>query len=292
MYNEDFIKFINRNGFQLEELLNSKIPEITIVETKDLNKIASEGAFFKSPSLKVISIADIIGYDYPNDNNIFKTFSNYFDSNGDSYHQRSIEMLDYSSEDIISNLTPSFSEEPIKVKEITPNKYLINGNGYHRFTILKIHYILECLRAHTEESLSNVRKKYQIPVISKQLDIPKTYCGFIIRNLNSRYDLKLEFTSNYQEVTNRIIIIDETNNQKKVFTDDELILFTKELLKKTDKTPEFIKRLTLAIERTSDFFNFIHHHFPELLILLANIKKYQEIHPDIENSYEHKSFHK
>lgn len=71
---------------------------------------------------------------------------NFFGDKNDGYHTRSLGMLDYTSEEIVPKLQNSFEVEPMILDEVDDGKYCISTNGMHRYTILRIHYLLDKLK--------------------------------------------------------------------------------------------------------------------------------------------------
>src|SRR5574344_1063660 len=96
--------------------------------------VASYGIFVGKSEKRMVSVADILGYNMRSETNIFKSIPNFFETDGDGYHSRSIGLLNYSSDEIMGQLKSSFEKEPISLQEIKNNKYIISNNGLHRFT--------------------------------------------------------------------------------------------------------------------------------------------------------------
>ena len=203
--------------------------DIPILEAKiyspvQINEIVADYGLHGSYQKGIMSIADIVGYEYGWRNiepNIFKSLDSFFDRDGDGYHSRSVGLLDYSTDELLEVLKPSYYSEPIKVSEIDEGKYVVSGNGLHRFTVLKCHFLQDCLKANSEEELERLREKYTIPVSISHLSYEKTYSNF----LNSFFDLGLgirsEYDSNYETTGN--VIVSTKNEEKFIFDDNSLI---------------------------------------------------------------------
>ncbi|MDD2518926.1 MAG: hypothetical protein PHG18_03465, partial [Bacilli bacterium] len=243
MLNDDVLDFIKKNNMDLKKLLQNDSSQLST--TNDINRIIGNYGYFSEEEDAFVSVADIVGYNCIQDQqnkNIFLNFDNFFDSQGDGYHSRSIGMLNYSSEEIIEGLRYSFKEEPIVVEAITEGKHLISTNGLHRYTVLRSHFVNESYGLD-EDSIEykKVREKYTIPVKLKKVDLIKTYANFL---LSTHPDFEIfmssEFDNNYR-YTGRVIL-ELPNNKRLTLDDDELIRFLKQILTNT-KCSDYFERI-------------------------------------------------
>lgn len=159
--------FLKRNGINPEEV--SKKVDCVIYSQDRLNPIVSEYGFLIPKGIGQVSVVDIVGYYSDSRRNsgrsIFETMDDFFDSEGDGYHSRSIGMLEYDNDNILNSLNYSFNFEPITVCETGENgKYTIYTNGLHRFTVLKTLCLKELADADgDEQKIEEIKRKYTIP---------------------------------------------------------------------------------------------------------------------------------
>jgi len=250
-FNQDTINFLSRNGVNINKLLSDV--DCNVYRSEDINGLVSKNGLYKENVPANVSIADVVGYDsYEGTEDIFSSFSKFFDSNGDGYHCRSIGLLDYSSEEIMGKLGSSFEEEPMCVEEIDNGKYAISTNGMHRYTVLRAHYLMELQKVKGNlEDVQNLREKYTIPVKLNEVDYLKTYAKFLIMCSNSNYSVHLELDENYDYTGNVEICF---GDEKQVLNDDELIEFARQsLLSLSDNQKEIIDFLASKYESFNEF---------------------------------------
>lgn len=265
-YNLETLEFINFHNLTQADI--SKITE-KILEPQDVDSILEEKSITTEPESTSISIDDILGYNYPRKRDLFESMSEFFDSTRDGYQSRSIDMLKYTTDNIMSGLARSFIVEPIKVKEINPGECFIDGNGMHRFTILRIMYLIEKSRG---KNLDELKRKYTIPVILSKVDKVKTYCAFIIKLIDSDIFVTSEIDENYKK-TNRVRI--DVSNGKRYLTDEELIVYTNELVSSKKLDIEFLIRISKHVAKNKSFNNFLKNHFSSLLDEIESFLSYK-----------------
>ncbi len=249
--NKDTIKFLSRNGVDINELLTSV--DCNIYNPGDINGLVAKNGFYSESVRANISIADIVGYEnYGEKEDIFSSFRKYFDSNGDGYHVRSIGMLEYSSDEVMEKLRYSFEEEPMCVQEIDNGKYVISTNGMHRYTVLRSHYLIELQKANGDsEEIERLKEKYTIPVQMRKVDFLKTYSKFLIGCDNRKYSIYSELDENYNYTGNVEIYL---GDEKRVLNDSELIEFAKNsLLNLSENQREIIDFLASEYESFNRF---------------------------------------
>lgn len=172
-------KFLEKNKIELHP------GQYKIFETNDINQILSDYMVVNEGVNSKIYIKNIVGYDYSwrcESNDLFTSFHNYFDSEGDTYHSRANSMLNYSIYEMVSKLESSFKNEPIVLMEVDNNKYIVSNNGIHRFHILKIAYLGRIAKCNTQEEIDEVNSEFVIPCISQKIDVFKSYCNFILNS--------------------------------------------------------------------------------------------------------------
>jgi hypothetical protein len=264
LINEDVVRFIEKNNINLENFINSK--ESYIYNPSEIDLVILKYGFYYDRINAIVSVADIYGYNRSSEqqSNIFLSLSDYFDSYGDEYHSRSIGLLDYSSDEIMEKLKSSFISEPIVVKMISDNKYVISTNGLHRYTVLRAHFLNESYGIGKEsEEFRKINKKYEIPVILSNVDLIKTYSKFLLMNnpifkgtIRAEYDTSYCYTGN--------VILELSSGQKKVFNDTDLINLVKQIVSLTD-LEDYFKLIFSYYVQSNSFREFIKNNLPELV---------------------------
>ena len=174
--NEEFLKRNKIDKNELRKNVDSKIYSFS-----EINPLAEIVYFQKREERKNISIANIVGYNYqfysaPND--IIESLDNFFDSEGDGYHSRSVGILEYDRDYILDKLQDSFKMEPMVVADTGEGKYTISTNGLHRFTVLRLLYLSEVVQAKGDpRKLDELEKKYTIPVQLQGIEFEKFMDG-------------------------------------------------------------------------------------------------------------------
>lgn len=220
--NGDLIRFLRKNKVKLEQIY--RCVDSRIYSVSDINTIVDKFGVYKKHIDDRVSVADIVGYNSSKSYDIFSSFGNFFDCNGDDYRMRSIGMLDYDSDEIINKLSYSFKVEPVMIDEIAFHKYVVNVNGYHRFTVLKAHYLIECSKVKGDfDAINKLKDKYEIPVLLNKLDVVKTYSRYLLWLTGMLVSFDLEFNNNFQR-TGRVIV-QMSDGMLKVMDDVELIHF-------------------------------------------------------------------
>ena len=215
----------------------------TVKRGADVNPILSRFAMFKAEkNYKLISIDDVLGYDYrcmDLGSDMISNLSRFFDGDGDNYHRRSVSMLEIPQSELMDKLYPSFSKEPIYVAEVDKGKYNISNNGMHRFHVLKIHFLdeLSKLNPKDKNAIKNLTKKYSFVANVTELDYVKTYSAFLLKTLDKNLSLENHYDSNYG-LTDKSRLINYLNDDEKILTDDQLIeLVNKKLDKFMETAP-------------------------------------------------------
>lgn len=280
--NREFMEFIQKNNIKIEEIYD----DLQIYSEQEINSIIANYKLEGNTIETIVSIADIIGYDYgwgERSNNLAKNFSCFF-SNTDSYHSRSLGMLKYTSDDIVDKLQYSFTREPIKVLELDNGKKVISVNGLHRYTLLRIHYLNELhIVKGDQEKEKQIRKKYGIPVQLTQVDLLKTYCHFLIKYACPN---KICVSTNYDENYNRTGKVEvSTKKERLVLNDAELLKYTKNIIRNIPESmiEFFISNINMYCEFYDSFKVFIDTYFSEEISLLSekNNKKGRGFNNDI-----------
>ena len=262
--NRDVLNFFKKNNIDFRELATSD--DSYIYSTRDINKIIADYGIYDSEKDAEVSVADIIGYNFfenQNNKNIFYAINDFFKSNGSRYQQRSIELLNYSSDEIMNKLGPSFIEHPICIEELPENKYLISSNGLYRYMILRTHFLKESngLDKDSKEYME-LKTKYKIPVRLKKVNLIKTYANYLLSSHPELgFNLKLELNDNYEH-TGKVIL--ELNNKQYILDTDELIDYLNDVLINT-QDPKYFDLIKMYSERYESFKTFINNNFAYVL---------------------------
>lgn len=154
-----------------------------VYDINEINEIVEKYEVQGKTVLKNVSLAQIYGI-YKRDSSIFGSFpevlDSFFDANGSGYHSRSVSMLKYNEENIISGLAHSFQREPIVLIEVDNDNYLVFTNGNHRFLIMRILYLNAKSKCNSKAELEELNRRYSIPVEVVPVDLLKTYCKYLI----------------------------------------------------------------------------------------------------------------
>lgn len=267
-YNLETMEFLERNNIPIMD-----VPQITerIIEPIEIDSILEELVISTEEVSTNISIADILGYASPRKRDIIESISEFFDGQKDGYHKRSIGMLNYTPDNIMAGLERSFDVEPMKVREVEPGSCFISGNGMHRFTILKIMYLIEKYRGADIEKL---RQKYTIPVFLNKVDKIKTYCSYLIRQFSDNIHVYSEIDNDHHK-TDKVEVINGTTNTTRILADEELIIFTTELLRDINLDIPKLLSLSKHVEKNPSFYEFLNTYFKDLLIEVEKFIEYK-----------------
>lgn len=242
----DTARFLIRNGITYEEL--EKNISVTISSQEDIDPILYQYRISDDGKKEMVSIADVVGYDYryiSSGKDLLKAFPSFFSSHGDTYHTRSISMLDLTTENAMEALRPSFDDEPMKLADAPGGRYTINGNGMHRYSVLRSLYLIEMAKGNDNQS---IREKYTISALVSRIDYVKTYSNYILTSLKVVDWLSNERDPETNQITGRAKL--EFRDGSKLFlTDQELIAYVAEMLKRYQAYP-FVQQLSQRKEET------------------------------------------
>lgn len=257
-------EFLERNGTSYEAL-KEKV-DTRLYSLKDSDYIVFSYLISLDREPKKVSIGDIIGYDYSfantiETNDIFKTFPNFFQLNGDSYHTRANGMLKYNCDNIVQSLLRSFTEEPIKIGGATRGKYVIDVNGLHRYTVLRSLYLIELSKLDSIEDIDKLKEKYTIPVEAAEIDYIKTYSYYVLSTLGVINYISKEYDDNYCATGNAKV--EFRNKDRKVMSNTELLqLVTTSLMENKHQWIFFQNYLS----NSAEFRTFMSTVCPEILM--------------------------
>lgn len=255
-------QFIEKHNINLETIYN----DLRIYEEREINHIISDNKLEGIIKEELVSIADIIGYDYSwrrQTNNLADNFSSFFGTES-AYQIRSIGMLEYDNEEIIQQLYPSFKKEPLRVLELDNGRKVISGNGLHRYTILRMHYMSELQKVRgNKEKEEYLKRKYEIPVKLTKVDLFKTYCQFLLKKACINDEIYLH--NIYGE--DDCVIIHENNHEMKL-NRKQLLEYTKNKINMlNDEIKDMFKHVvSIYYNRYSSFKMFVDENFSAELI--------------------------
>ena len=186
-------------------------------------------------------------------------FENFFEKNGDGYHTRALELLEYKSgEELLKGLEKRNHDTlDMKVRQMEDGKYVIAGNGLHRFSVLRFHYLLDCMKK--EKSEEELYELYKIPVkLVSTTNFKKTYCNYLLQKAN----LTISYISfNYKE--DEIIIYYKSSSQRQIINEEKLLHLTIQSIEMLDY--ESLREITNFYNQYASFKQFIDTYIPNLL---------------------------
>jgi len=266
-------EFLERNGISIEEVCSKT--DSHIYSREEINPIIAKYGFYKKDEKKMISVADVVGYDTEFrrvNTNIFLSLDSFFDNHGDGYHERSISMLEYDKNNIIIGLKQSFINQPISIVETGEGTYAVLRNGLHRYTLLRIFYLSEVAKANNDkEKLDEIAQKYTIPTTVTAIDLEKTYCKYLLTKIKAENDewrvkdIKTQYDSNYNETENVIVIY--ANGVKEDLSKEMLLLLTKERIEEDKEYSNNYPELQKMYNKYLSFQKFIDEEFSDLISL-------------------------
>jgi len=143
-YNRTIYEFLKQNGIDINNISNNVNRKLNALSKETI--LSSYLYSVYEPTItETVSIRNLVGTSaidskYRCDTVIplFNLLEDFFDRDGDTYHNRSVELLDYESKELVQRLQPSFLNDPIYFTAIGEKLYVtINGN--HRAFLLLFH---------------------------------------------------------------------------------------------------------------------------------------------------------
>ncbi len=271
--NIDNQRFLELNGINPDEL-RKKI-DCQIYSQEAIDNIIYHYGFQTQRRIKMISVADIVGHAYMREGkvkDIFESMDDFFDSNGDVYHSRSLGMLSLDSDTIMDKLGPSLERNPLHVNESGNSSYLITEDGFHRFTILRVMYLKELYEANGDpKKIEELRKKYTIPASVMGIDVDETYSKFILSFIGTQdpsiyiKDMERYYDPDTCIPTEDILVTYEKENchRKSILSRDEFIMLAKRALLKCPKDEPTFKYIKDALDENKGFREFVSRICPE-----------------------------
>ncbi len=266
--NKTVEEFLEKNNIDYPALQQEG--RLKVKSASDVNYIIARNRIFKNSYKKTrISIADILGYEYKSQGLTGQDFiynmSNFFDIEGSGYQARSISMLEYSTDEIVDKLKPSFSREPMKIIEADKGgKYVIGDNGLHRYHVLKAHFLKEmfALSLDDKEGYNALKEKYTFDVSLSELDFTKTYSSYILKKIANfkgesipYFSAELDQDYNY---TGKLKITTSEPENELVLNDEQLIKFVQ------DRFNEYINDKSISSHKKQD----------DLSLIMANYEMF------------------
>ena len=285
--NHYVINFIRKLNIDIERFI--ALDESVIEEPKFINSLIYRYGIIGGIEETNICISQVVGYDisgrdgsFPPKKNVLLSMGEFFGDSNSGYHTRSLGMLDYTSEEIVSKLQYSFMSEPMVLDEADKNKYCISINGMHRYTVLRIHYLLEKLKNKIPEEELN--KKYSIPVKVRKRDYFKTYCNYLLSLLDSNLDYISAHLDSDCKYTGLVKVVFK-DGEEKIMSDLEL----KELVSQSIKNinDSSLSLISYNYNNYQTFKEFIDNNFEELKLLIMK-QKGETVNEDYKSG---KSYH-
>ena len=258
----------------MNENINSEIKEYHISRNIDVNnddksnvmenyenhdEIFSNYGIYKEKTDEYVCVGDINSTLMGGASSLYEEMSNLFDSSKTNYEARDISMLDYSQEELVHALKPSFSTDPIKLIKLDNNDYVINSNGRHRVTLLKANYISELQNCELPDSVAQINNKYLIPAQVHEIDKTKTYLNFILKQINKdKYIVENDIDSNFLKTDNVKLRIGDS---VQIFSDDELLEFVQS---EVSKYPSLFSDISKYCANSKSFSEFMEKNFSKI----------------------------
>lgn len=269
------IKFINSLEIDVEKFMLN--PNINYQSLYDINPIISKYGVFDAINENIyISVADLLGYernvnyDGYKGKNILYTFENFFDDNGDEYHTRALGLLEYKSgEQLVRELERRNHDTlDMCVMEVEAGKYIISSNGLHRFTVLRFHYLLDCMKKEISEE--ELRELYKIPVcLSSKTNLKKTYCNYLIQISNPAISCIC-----FKRGKDEILISYKSGEQEQIINEEKLLYLTIQYVNMLDSNS--LSEIMYFYYNCISFHEFIDEYIPNLLVRIENKEKVQK----------------
>ena len=149
--NKTFRDFVNKHLIDLQTLIEKgllKNPKIS-----EINSLISNNRILLKMESSSVSIADILGTKRNVD--LDRNFNLLFDESNSEFQTRDLELLQYTSDQILYILAESFRKQPLVISEVDTGKYIIEDNGYHRYSLLRLHYLNEYIKVKDNPDLIN-----------------------------------------------------------------------------------------------------------------------------------------
>ena len=264
--NKTIIDFLNSLDVDIEKV--NSFDGAKIKRDFDINPILSRFVMYKkNKEEKKVSINDVVGYDYRFSNHdaiILNNLSDYFDRDGDGYHNRSVSMLDIPQGQIMSELSKSFKIEPICLVEVDKAVYNIGSNGLHRYHVIKTHFLNELSKINPEDkvAIKRLKEKYSFEARISEIDYVKSYSAYLLNLLDDNLKLEHHYNSDY-EMTEKSRLTSYLNPElEMVLTDEQLIEIVNKQMNRflnnasRKERKEFTEKLknTLKFESFKDYY--------------------------------------
>lgn len=257
------LDFIHSLNFDVQAFMSNK--DNNYQTSYDINPIISNYGVFDYADEKIeISIEDLLGHDaYVNcggykGKNILHTFENFFEKDSDTYHTRALGLLEYKTgEELLESLEKTQDTLDMKVRQVENGKYVISSNGLHRFTVLRFHYLLDCMKK--EKSKEDLRELYRIPVnLVSTTNFKKTYCNYLVQKANLDISSIL-FDHRQDEIT---VFYDFGGKSEKI-NEEKLLFLAIQSIELLDS--KSLLEIITFYNNCISFRNFIDEYIPNLL---------------------------
>ena len=131
----------------------------------------------------------------------------------------------------------------------------------HRFTVLRINYILELMKGKKREE---VDKQFTFSANVTKIDYFKTYCNYLLCNIDNDVDfLKYASNDNYQINYDLIKIIMKNGHKEFVSTEE---LYDRVLSKLDNISVRFINDIEYYYKKIPSFKEFIDNYFQDITL--------------------------
>lgn len=263
--NETIQAFFKRIGIDVQKV--KELEECKAKRGFDVNKVVCcYGLFKPKKRVKKVSIVDVIGcdYNYGSSDNIIDNLASFFDEKGETYHTRSLSMLNIPLGEAMSAFEESNKKEPICLNEVDSEKYIVSQNGMHRFHVMKMHYLSELSKLNPQDKMAirRLREKYSFDSKVNEIDFVKTYSAYMISLLDDDLKLENDYDADWQLTGKSCLKSYSDSERNLVLNDEQLADFVikkyKEFLqtKSKEKKDRLLEELKVTYKNYDSFKDF------------------------------------
>ena len=241
-FNDTIKDFFKAHLVEIDSIIKKYPEQVELTNWSHYGRCYPHYVVYSSVEEKNVPIRNIVGTTAiftSKISGLFELLNRLYNSKGNEYEQRSIKMLSLSRHEVLQSCSEKVD---ISLNEMENGDYLVAENGNHRFAFLKVLYLndLVCYPQYAK----SIENDYVIKARVRKVDIIKTYCNYILSSFLDEFTFDAEIDSN-GEYTGKSIL--KINENELVFTDEQLIMFTKNALLLDDE----------IILRNKDDYNFM-----------------------------------
>lgn len=226
---------------------NSNIVDTHLYTTVEINPIVQRYGIYRESKAENISVGDIYGIamDYQMlyegcSENVIDELGKLFMSEGGEYNTRANSLLNIPKENIVNELAKSFIEAPIHIDEVEEGKYIVNGNGKHRYVLLRCLYLDELSKINPMDkgAIQKLNDKYRFPGVVRRIDLEKTYISMFLMTFGFGKIKSVYFDSTLLGKEGTEIELEGKgffSNGTSIVTDDKLMAYISDLIRENQE---------------------------------------------------------